>query len=102
MRRTNPTPQTGVKTIYSLALTADERRAFDCVGARYNSGKVADFLMDCIPEDREWGDDADITSMIPEHIAFEIKRLAQEEDHAWDCFAPALAAKLNYPCWSVV
>ena len=28
--------------MYSLTLTADERRAFDWVGARYNSGKVAD------------------------------------------------------------
>ena len=30
--------------MYSLTLTADERRAFDWVGSRYNSGKVADIL----------------------------------------------------------
>ena len=47
--------------MYSLTLTADERRAFDWVGDRYNSGKVADLLIDCLPEDREWGDEGDIT-----------------------------------------
>ena len=31
--------------MYSLTLTADERQAFDWVGDRYNSGKVADLLM---------------------------------------------------------
>jgi hypothetical protein len=35
--------------MYSLTLTADERRAFDWVGDRYNSGKVADNLIGCIP-----------------------------------------------------
>ena len=34
--------------MYSLTLTADERRAFDWVGSRYNSGKVADLLVDCM------------------------------------------------------
>ena len=28
--------------MYPLTLTADERQAFDWVGYRYNSGKVAD------------------------------------------------------------
>jgi hypothetical protein len=55
--------------MYSLTLTADERRAFDWVGHRYNSGEVADLLMDSIPEDREWHDDGDITFLIPEHVA---------------------------------
>ena len=43
--------------MYSLTLTADERRAFDWVGDRYNSGKVTNLMTRCIPEDREWGDD---------------------------------------------
>ena len=30
--------------MYNLTLTADERQAFDWVGDRYNSGKVADLL----------------------------------------------------------
>ena len=88
--------------MYSLTLTADERRAFDWVGDRYNSGKVANLLTDCIPEDREWGDDGDITFAIPEHVAWEINGLAEEEDHTWACFAPELAAKLNEFCWAIV
>ncbi len=67
--------------MYSLSLTADERRAFDWVGDRYNSGKVASLLIDCLPEDRVWGDDGDITFAIPEHVAWEILELAEEEDH---------------------
>ena len=39
--------------MYTLTLTADERRAFNWVGSRYNSGKVADLLIGCIPENRE-------------------------------------------------
>ncbi len=41
--------------MYVLTLTADERRAFDWVGDRYNLGKVTDLMLDCLPEDREWG-----------------------------------------------
>ncbi len=88
--------------MYTLTLTADERRAFDWVGDRYNSGKVADLLTDCLPEDREWGDDGDITFHIPEHVAWEINELAEDEDYAWACFAPALVAKLNDLCWGIV
>jgi hypothetical protein len=53
-----------------------------------DSGKVADLLIDCIPEDREWGDDGDITVQIPEHVAWEIREVAEKEDYAWACFAP--------------
>jgi hypothetical protein len=84
-----------------LTPTADERRAFDWVGSRYNSGKVADLLMCCIPEDREWGDDGDISFRIPEHVAWEIRELA-EEGYSWGCLAPTLAANLNHLCWSIV
>jgi hypothetical protein len=88
--------------MYSLTLTADKRRAFDWVGDRYNSGEVADLLMDCIPEDREWDDDGQITFQIPEHVAWEIDQLAEEEGYSWACFAPALAAKLNEFCRGIV
>ena len=74
--------------MYTLTLTADERRAFDWVGSRYNSGKVADLLSDCLPEDREWSDEGDISFVIPEHVAWEINELAEEEDYSWACFAP--------------
>jgi len=46
--------------MYSLMLTAEERRAFDRVGDRYNSRKVAGLLLDCILKDRVWSEDGDI------------------------------------------
>src|SRR3954462_6786923 len=94
--------QTGATAMYTLTLTADERRAFDWVGDRYNSGKVASLLLDCIQEEREWGDEGDITFEIPEHVAWEINELAEEEGYSWACFAPALVAKLNEFCWTIV
>jgi hypothetical protein len=88
--------------MYSLTLTADERRAFDWVGNRYNSGTFADLLIGCIPEDRGWDDDGEITFLIPEHVAWEIDELAEEEGYSWACFAPALVSKVNDFCWSIV
>ena len=88
--------------MYSLALAADERRAFDWVGDPCNSGKIANLLVGCIPEDRGWGDDGDITFDILEHVAWEINDLGEEEDYSWSCFAPSLAGKLNDLCWSIV
>jgi len=37
-------------------------------------------LLDCIPEDRAWSDDGEITFPIPEYVAWEIRDLAEEED----------------------
>jgi hypothetical protein len=88
--------------MYSLTLAADERRALDWIGSRYNSGEVADLLVDLIPDDREWADDGDITFDIPEHIAWQINELAEEESYSWPCFAQELADKLNELCWSTV
>jgi hypothetical protein len=65
------------------------------VGDRYNAGRVARLLSDCIPEDREWGDHGDITFTIPEHLAWEINELAEEQDYTWACFAPSLVSKPN-------
>ena len=88
--------------MYSLTLTAEEWQAFDWVGDRYNSGKVADLLIGSLPDDGEWNDDGDITFTIPEHVAWEIRDLAEAEDFAWAFFAPALVAKLDDLCWSIV
>ena len=88
--------------MYSLTLTSDERQAFDWVGDRYNSGKVADLLLDCLPEDCEWSDDGEITFDIPEAIAWEINKFAEDEGHSWACFAQELVEKLNELCWSIV
>jgi hypothetical protein len=88
--------------MYSLSLTSDERDAFDWVANRYNSGQVADLLLDLIPEGREWADDGDITFGIPEHVAWQINDLAEAEGYSWACFAPDLAEKLNELCWGIV
>ena len=88
--------------MYTLTLTAEERQAFDWIASRYNSGKVADLLLDCIPEDREWSDDGDISFDLPEAIAWEINQLAEKEGYLWPCFGPALTEKLNEFCWSIV
>jgi hypothetical protein len=88
--------------MYCLTLTADERQAFDWVGSRYNSGKVAELLLDCIPEDREWSDDGEITFNLPEHVTWQNNELAEEEGYSWACFAPDLVGKLNELCWSIL
>jgi hypothetical protein len=88
--------------MYSLTLTSDERQAFDWVGSRYSSGKVANLLLDCIPEDREWSDDGDISFELPEAIAWEINQLAEKEGYSWPCFGPDLTEKLNELCWGIV
>jgi len=64
-------PRFGGSATYSPTLTKEERRAFDWVGDRYNCGKVAGLLLDCIPEARPGSDDGDITFTIPEHVASE-------------------------------
>jgi hypothetical protein len=89
--------------MYTLTLTRDERRAFDWVGDRYNAGRVAELLIGCITEGQpEWDEDGDITFAIPEHVAWEIQDLAEEEDHSWPCFSAELANRLNALCWSIV
>jgi hypothetical protein len=89
--------------LYTLTLTADERRAFDWVGDRYNAGAVADLLRDCIPDGQpEWEDDGEIVFTLPEHVAWRVRDLAEDEGNAWPCFATALAGKLNDLCWGIV
>jgi hypothetical protein len=88
--------------MYTLMLTADERRAFDWVGHRYISGKVADLLIDLVPQDREWSDDGDISFDVPEAIAWQINEIAEQEGYSWACFAPDLVEKLNDICWGIV
>lgn len=89
--------------MYTLILTADDRHAFDWVGHRYNAGRAADLLRDCIPDGSpEWEDDGDISFILPEHVAWQIRDLAEEEGNAWPCFATDLACKLNDLCWCIV
>jgi hypothetical protein len=88
--------------MHSLALAANERRAFDWIGDRHNSGKVAGLLMGCIPQDRDWDDEGEITFSIPESVAWEINELAEEEDYSWACLASVLVARLKDFCWRIV
>jgi hypothetical protein len=81
--------------MYQLILTAEERRAFDWVGDRFNAGQVASILTGHLPEDREWADEGDLTFDLPEHAAWEIQRLAEEEEFLWPCFGGNLRTKLN-------
>lgn len=87
--------------MYTLTLTKSERAAFDWVGNRYATGnEVSNLLIDCIPDDElendgDWNCDKDITFQIPEHIAWQIRELSDEEDNLWPCFSPGLKRKMN-------
>jgi hypothetical protein len=82
--------------MYRLTLTKSERAAIDWVGHRdWNGDPLSSILLDCMPEDVEWGDDGDITFEIPEHKAWEINDLYTEADYLIPHFAPELAHKLQ-------
>jgi hypothetical protein len=90
---------------YHLTLTKSERAAFDWVGPRYCACEVAGLLA-CEgrwdPEDADWDDPGDITFNMPEHVAWRIRELAEEEDFLWPCFASELTNKLNAFCFSIL
>jgi hypothetical protein len=89
--------------MYTLTLTAEERQAFDWVGDRYNAGAVAELFRELTSEGQpEWEDDGDIAFMIPEHVAWQVRDLAEDEGNLWPCFTPELAAKLNDLCSGIV
>jgi hypothetical protein len=35
-------------------------------------------------------------------MVWQVNEVAEEKGYSWTCFAPALAAKLNDFCWSIV
>lgn len=85
--------------MYQLTLTREERRAFDWIGDRYPSGKWYYILIGCIPNGMpEWDDQGDITFLIPEHKAWELRELAEldtEGNHGmFPCFSNELHGKL--------
>jgi len=95
--------------MYTLTLTGGERDAFDWVGHRYNNGdKMADILRssdvivvvqeDANLEDDEfdyWNEPGDVTFRIPEHKAWEMRDMMEEEDGFWPCFSSELASKMQ-------
>ena len=92
--------------MYQLTLTADERRAIDWIGNRYDHGTKLYRLLwrECTttPNDVDWDADCDITFTLPEFVAWEIARIGYECDHGWDCFAERLSNKLTDFCYQVI
>jgi hypothetical protein len=89
--------------MYRLTLTASERQAFDWVGNRYLTGDGwSSLLCACMGEDDEWSADAAITFNVPEHVAWELNELAEQEDFLFPCFAGELAGKLMDFCMRIV
>ena len=87
--------------MYKLTLTKTERKAFDWVGYRYNAGEISDLLIQCSA--LSWSEtDEDIYFEIPEHVAWRIRDLAEEENNMWPCFSGTLALKLNRFISSIV
>ena len=90
---------------YTLTLTQDERKAFDFVGTRYHTGDDVYQQLSNVEcewsnsnpwgEDGEWGGPGDLTIVVPEHVAWEIARLSECEDHMWPLFATALRNKMQ-------
>lgn len=87
--------------MYLLTLDRSERDAFEWVGGRYATGAgVGDAL--CGHSGNEWDSDMPCTFLVPEHVAWEINELSELENHAWPCFGPELAAKMNAFCDRIV
>lgn len=98
---------------YTLTLTSGERQAIDWVGYRYSNGdKLYSVLRECITDEDEekydtddynaWSCREDITFVIPEHKAWEICEIRDEDDGLWPCFASELTEKMDAFCDSVV
>ncbi len=84
--------------MYSLVLSKSERRQFDHVGHRYGNGydmyKLLWGKSTQTPDDVDWDYDGDIVFYIPEHVAWEISELADDDNHIWPCFSDNLTVKM--------
>lgn len=82
--------------MYTLTLTHAERRAIDFVGNRYATGY--DFkrtlISEHVTESDIWDADDEVTYTIPEHVAWNICNLFEQEDYLFPCFALELSSKL--------
>jgi hypothetical protein len=92
--------------MYTLTLSKAERKAIDWVGDRYGHGNnLYGALCDAewLPAEVEsWDHDGDITFKMNESTAWVINEIGEECEFRWDCFAPALAAKLTDFCMAIV
>ncbi len=92
---------------YHLTLTHAERRAIDWVGHRYSHGDNLYSLVwgqntSALPDDADWDDERDITFNLPEHVAWQINDIGEEDNFLWTCFARELSGKLNTFCDRIV
>jgi hypothetical protein len=85
--------------MYKLTLTLSERKAIDWVGNRYATGW--DFYQELVfnckqleEEGIDWDSDKDITFLIPEHVAWSIMELFEDEKMLFPCYSPEFVTKL--------
>jgi hypothetical protein len=84
--------------IYKLTLTYDERMAIDWVGHRYSHGDDLAKLLD--DSNDEWTERKDIEFTVPEHIAWDIQAICEEDNLT--CFSDEFKLKLIRFCEGIV
>lgn len=79
--------------MYKLILTPEERKAIDWIGGRYAHGYdlYHELVQNC-DQDGDWESDDLVSFRIPEHIAWSISELIDQDNLA--CFAESLKIKL--------
>jgi hypothetical protein len=86
--------------MYRLKLTQADRRAFDMTGDRYHCGDaMARILSSCLSDDDAWDDAGTLTFSVPEHKAWQIRELHEQDceggHSGWAMFGPSLACKMQ-------
>lgn len=89
---------------YKLTLSLSEREAFRFIGDRYATGMgVARLLyLYCMFGGDQWEQEGNITFDIPEHIAWQIQDLSEQEEHRWPFLSSELADKMRTLVESIV
>lgn len=99
--------------MYTLTLTHDERRAIDWIGNCYSNGNDlykllwVESILDQRAEEIDWASKCEMTFVIPEYVAWQIRDIGIENAHTegqycWPCFSPELCRKLNDFCDKIV
>lgn len=83
--------------MYKLTLTRSERMAIDWVGDRdWNGDELSRCLLGSFANpDQEWGDDGDMTFFIPEHDAWDMLALYEDNRRLIPHFSSEFRAKLE-------
>lgn len=97
--------------MYPLTLTHEERKVIDWIDYRYATGRPfwylliecdRSYVVDPIVDDT-WDEfKGDITFQIPEHIAWQIKELFEQEELTFPCFSEEFKSKLLEWYWRIV